>query len=266
MYAVGEFTSAGPPADGWVPPVSALHGALGMESRDPRCFRGRTDWQRSAAFTVVRWRSDPARLTRGPRQVRDDPRPTYGVVLPVRGALRVDACGRAVDLRPRRLGSVAMDEPFALTHATGTAVAFAVPADRIGGRLGPHPAGTVDARRGVGRLAGVLLQSLHDERSAVDDTTFDATCERILDLLCLAASGAPDAGTEPHRGGIEAAVRRHVREHADDVALDGRAVAAALGRSLRYVQAALQAAGTTPSEVIRRERVRLARTVLDDPA
>lgn len=59
------------------------------------------------------------------------------------------------------------------------------------------------------------------------------------------------------------AFRAYVAEHAADPELRGSA-AAALGWSLRHVQVALEAADTTPSEVIRRERLSLARELLGD--
>jgi transcriptional regulator GlxA family with amidase domain len=50
-----------------------------------------------------------------------------------------------------------------------------------------------------------------------------------------------------------------VRSHAQDAALTGASVAAELGWSLRQVQARLQRAGTTPSALIKGERLDLAR-------
>jgi AraC-like DNA-binding protein len=118
----------------------------------------------------------------------------------------------------------------------------------------------------VGRIAAVMLQTLREERAAMSARTFDDTCDRLVDLLCMASQGARDAGTTAHRESIESAVRRHVRHHASDETLDGAALAAALGWSLRYVQAVLKEAGTTPSEIIRQERVKLARSLLSSPS
>jgi AraC-like DNA-binding protein len=168
-------------------------------------------------------------------------------------------------LSPGTLGIVFMDQPFVATHPKCVGLAFTTPAERMQSRRQNLPEVAIDATRGVARIAAVMLQSLREQRAALTARTFDDTCDRLVDLLCIAGVGAADAGTEAHES-IELAIRRHVRRHASDVTLDGAAVAAALGWSLRYVQAVLKAAGTTPSELIRQERVKLARSLLSSPA
>jgi AraC-like DNA-binding protein len=265
MYTLGQFRSAGPPSDGWLSTVCDLHGAYNMESGDPALYRGVVDWQATDAFQIVGWRSEAARLVRTPRHVRDDPRGTYEVVLPLQGSCRSDKGSQTVTLSPGDLGMVFMDEPLVFTHDC-VALAFAAPAQRMLSRQRSVPDVAIDATRGVGRIAAVLLQSLREERKALDARTFDDACDRLVDLLCIASVGGRDAGTTSNRESIELAIRRHVREHASDLTLDGAAVAAALGWSLRYVQAVLKEVGTTPSELIRQERVKLARSLLSSPA
>jgi AraC-like DNA-binding protein len=266
VYSLGRFRSTGPPEDGWLRTVCELHGGYDMESGDPTLYRGVVDWQATESFQVVGWRSEAERLLRTPQHVRSDPRSTYEVVLPLEGSCRVDKGSQTVTLAPGGLGMVFMDEPLVFTHQHCVALAFAAPAERLQSRQRNVPDMIIDANRGVGRIAAVLLQTLREERAAMSARAFDDTCDRLVDLLCMASEGAQDLGITPHRESIEAAIRRHVRMHAGDVTLDGAAVAAALGWSLRYVQAVLRAAGTTPSEIIRHERVKLARTLLSSPA
>ena len=262
LYRLGRFYSAGPPSAGWLSQVCDLHGAYDMESSDPTFYRGVVDWQATDSFQVVGWRSEAERLLRTPRHVRDDPRNTYEVVMPLHGSCRVDKGSRTVTLPPGGLGMVFMDEPLVFTQESCVGLSFAAPADRMLSRQRNVPDMMIDVTRGVGRIAGVLLWTLHDERDAMSARTFDDTCDRLVDLLCMASQGARDLGATSHRESIEAALRLHVRRHASDMTLDGAALAAALGWSLRYVQAVLKAGGTTPSEIIRQERVKLARSLL----
>ncbi len=262
LYRLGRFSSAGPPSGGWLSQVCDLHGAYDMESSDPTFYRGVVDWQATDAFQIVGWQSDAERLLRSPRHVRNDPRNTYEVVMPLHGSCRVDKGSRTVTLPPGGLGMVFMDEPLVFTQESCIGLSFAAPADRVLSRQRNVPDMMIDVTRGLGRIAGVLLRTLRDEREAMCARTFDDTCDRLVDLLCMASQGARDAGTTSHRESIEAALRLHVRRHASDVTLDGAALAAALGWSLRYVQAVLKRGGTTPSELIRQERVKLARSLL----
>jgi len=64
---------------------------------------------------------------------------------------------------------------------------------------------------------------------------------------------------------LVATIRCFVRANAQDVSLTGAAVAAELGWSLRQIQARLQRIGTTPSMLIREERLELARLRLQHP-
>ena len=265
-YTLGRFRSAGPPTAGWLSTVCDLHGGYDMESSDPEFYGGVVDWQASDAFRVVSWRSEAERLLRTRRHVRDDPRGTYEIVLPLEGSCRVDKGSRTTTLPPGGLGLVFMDEPLVFTHQRGGGLAFSAPADRLLSRQRRVPEMAVDASRGIGRIAAVLLRSLREERAAMNGRTFDDTCDRLVDLLCLASQGARDLGTTSHRESIVLALRSHVRRHASDASLDAAALAAALGWSLRYVQAVLREAGTTPSEIIRQERVKLARSLLTSPS
>ncbi|MCZ4512723.1 helix-turn-helix transcriptional regulator [Streptomyces sp. ActVer] len=80
--------------------------------------------------------------------------------------------------------------------------------------------------------------------------------------MCLAAEGGNDSAPTGQRATVEAAIRRYIREHACDRDLDVVGVARALGWSARYVQQVLQAANTTARDLIRRERLNVARSRL----
>jgi len=107
-----------------------------------------------------------------------------------------------------------------------------------------------------------LTTTLHEEREQLSESTFDIACDRLLDLVCLAAEGGNDSAPTGQRATVEAAIRSYIREHACDRDLDVVGVARALGWSARYVQQVLQAANTTSRDLIRRERLNVARSRL----
>ncbi|MGW0948298.1 helix-turn-helix transcriptional regulator [Streptomyces sp. NPDC002623] len=124
---------------------------------------------------------------------------------------------------------------------------------------GPHMLSGV---RGLGRVIRELTTTLHEEREQLSETSFDIACDRLLDLVCLAAEGADDSAPTGQRATVEAAIRRYIRQHACDTDLDVVGIARALGWSVRYVQQVLQAADTTSRDLIRRERLNVARARL----
>ncbi|WP_243659151.1 helix-turn-helix transcriptional regulator [Tamaricihabitans halophyticus] len=89
--------------------------------------------------------------------------------------------------------------------------------------------------------------------------------ERMIDLLCLLAVGDSSPNVNRHLADVEHMVREHVRHHVADPSLSGHTIARDLGWSLRQIQLALQHAGTTPSELIKDERLKLARYRLESP-
>lgn len=89
--------------------------------------------------------------------------------------------------------------------------------------------------------------------------------DRIVDLIAIAYNdvSAPLDGVSGDA--LVDSIRRYVRSNAHDPALTGTGIAAGLGWSLRHIQNQLQRVGTTPSDLIREERLALARLRLQDP-
>lgn len=247
----------------WVAAVSEQHGRLRIARSQH--YRGRLTWQRSSRNRLVCWSGDEEGVRRDPQDVRRDPRGTFSLFAALRGRARVEQGGQRVDLAKQTMVLCPADRATAFWHeADFAALALIVPEASVRGRWSPagRPTTALDRGAGVGRVAFELLRTLWDERAILTEREFDAVCERAVDLVCLAAAGARDAGSS-HADAVNASVRRFVEEHADDPELDGPAVAAALGWSQRYVQSVLRGDGTTPTALIREVRLERARTRLE---
>jgi AraC-like DNA-binding protein len=120
----------------------------------------------------------------------------------------------------------------------------------------------LDGSTGLGRVVRQMVATLQEEREQFSEGTFDIACDRLLDLVCLAADGGRDSAPAEQRATVEAEIRRYIRQHAYDAELDAAQIAQALGWSPRYIQRVLQASGTTPRDLIRHERLQLARSRL----
>jgi AraC-like DNA-binding protein len=107
-----------------------------------------------------------------------------------------------------------------------------------------------------------MITTLHEERRQLTEASFDFAADQLLDLVLFAADGAADAAPLDQRARVEAEIRQYIRRHAEDPDLNIVAIARALGWSARYLQDVLNAADTTARDLIRSERLLLARSRL----
>ena len=274
-YRVDGLTVARPAEgnrnlDGWRAWSFDVHGRGSLESGDDIGFRGRVVRQASNDYQLMSWRSAPHVYTRTSRDIRTDERDHYTILVPIAGRVYLEGNEpRAVS--PGEVLVVPPWTPFRIRHATQVrGMAFLAPSSRVEARL-PHcpsaPRRPSLTDTGFGRVARDTLRSIHREHATLDERQFDVLADRALDMIALAAAAAGAEGTEGTEGtdattATVMAVRRHVIEHIADRDLSLADVASAVGWSPRYVQLALARHDTTLRELLRQERLELARNRL----
>jgi AraC-like DNA-binding protein len=253
------------PREGWDEAFTALHGDHDqLQNPGAGTGRGRLVRQQTDRYRLAWCGGVDQRIARRTRHVRRDPRGAYELLVPLRGRAVVSAGGSTVSLAAGTAALCDVDRPLHLSHgADFESIAVIVPQLEVATRdHGPDVAATViDTTRGLGALVRQLAVSLHGERADLDQQAFDASCDGLLDLAALAAAGSAQA-PEAHQPSVLEAVRGHVRAHAHEPDLDVHGIARALGWSARHVQGVLQASGTTARDLIRTQRLELARTRL----
>ncbi|MFK0106042.1 AraC family transcriptional regulator [Streptomyces sp. NPDC091217] len=265
MYSWSESLTLTSASD-WDELFTGLHGASRISVPDREApWSARLEWQRSTAYGVALCAGGREVVRRETRHIRSDPRGTYELLVPLAGSAWVEQGPSAAELRPGSMVLCDIDRPMRFAHdADFLSVAFIVSGADVAARS-PVAAGEpklLRAERGLGRIVRQLTTTLHEERAQLSESAFDLACDRLLDLVCLAAEGGTDTAPAGQRATVEAAVRRYVRRHACDRDLDVAVIATALGWSVRYVQQVLQEAGTTARDLIRRERLNAARARL----
>ncbi|MEU3985366.1 AraC family transcriptional regulator [Streptomyces sp. NPDC026672] len=254
-------------APSWSALTSSIHCAMGLGFADPEGFRGRLERQVTGAYQVVQWWSGEVEFHRSARHIARDERGTVELFVPVSGQAIVDGSSRLA-LRPRDMALYPIDHPLRLWHGPDfSATTLVIPTQRAENRGADLSKVRLhDGGQGIGRIVRDMVEGLRAEQRTLTAIAFDAVCDRVVDLLCLLRTDASEPGLDAtYRGSVEASIRQYVRGNADDEDLSGRRLADALGWSLRYVQAVLQAAGTTPTALIREERLALARRRLENP-
>jgi AraC-like DNA-binding protein len=232
-------------------------------------YRGHVIRQRTAAYQLIGWTSEAELITRSTRGIRRDPRGLCELLVPLKGDLFVGRDEPESRLRPGAMALVPVDSPFKIAHETGAvALTLLVPHERVARRFGPAAecGQRVLADKGLPRVSRDLLVSLLRERSDLSGGDFDSGCDRVVDLFWLAAAGETRLPEQSGATAVVDSVRGYVREHATDPDLSVAALATAIGWSSRYIQAILARQGTSASELIRSERLELARTRLANPA
>ena len=266
MYSWSEEGGAITSAGAWGAAFAGLHGASRIEvASDAAEWSGRLDWQRSGTYGLALCAGGRETVTRQARHIRSDPRGTYELLVPLAGTAWVEQGAASTELRPGAMALCDIDRPLVFAHDSDfVSIAFIVTGQDVAVRSpaaarGPH---LLDSGRGLGRVVRQLAVTVQEERVHLSEAAFDIACDRLLDLVCLAAEGGSDTVPVGQRAVVEAEIRRYVRRHACEADLDVSAIARALGWSARYVQQVLQAAGTTPRRLIRQERLNIARTRL----
>lgn len=240
---------------------SMVHGEFRVDFTGDS-FTGRTYRQRTETFQLVSWTSDREHVRRERRGIERDPRGHYELLLPLKNTLHVGVNGPDHTLNVGDMALTPIDSPFHLAHGDEIqGLMLLIPPQRIEGRL--DLAGSrglrIVADTGLACVSRDLLLSVFRERHHLTGVQFDAAVERALDLVALAAAGEETAPPRSGDAAVLAAVRRHVRRHATDLDFSVGSMATAIGWSSRYVQAVLARAGMTASELVRQERLELAR-------
>jgi AraC-like DNA-binding protein len=272
-YVVESATTALVPpqqrADFWSDLVSSYHSTMTYDFPSRDDFNSHVLRQRSATYQLVSWQSDEYSVCRTERDIRRHSDGDYRLLFPTTGHVSFAHDGQKFELLPGVALLISLDEPFALWQSAATrASVLTIPRMEVDGRLHRSAPGIdrLDLTSGLGRVIRGLATNLFEEYETLTCTQFDAVSDRLVELMCMLVLGDNRPVVTGHLADVEAAVRRHIRAHLDDPHLTGSTVAKALGWSLRQIQLALQQAGTTPRELIREERLKLARDHLQSPA
>jgi AraC-like DNA-binding protein len=252
-------------AEAWRDAFVGLHGMGRVRIADFGPWAGRLECQQSQSFAVALCGGVQLVLNRDMRHIRSDPRGTYELLVPIAGAAHVEQGLSSGEILPGLMALCDIDRPVEFAHSEDfSSISVVVPAREID-RRNPAMARKSQAFTGVsglGRLARQMAITLQEERQQFSETAFDIACEQLLDLICLVAEGATDSAPAEQRAAVEAEIRRYIRRHTDDRDLNVASVARALGWSTRYIQEVLKNAGTTSRDLIREERLRVARSRL----
>jgi AraC-like DNA-binding protein len=250
----------------WDEAFSGLHGASRISVPDPKGpWAGNLDWQRSGTYALALCGGGEELVRRDRQHIRSDPRGTYELLVPSAGTAWVEQGTSSGEIGPGAMVLCDIDRPLAFAHDAGfQSVAFIVREQDVAirSRAVTREPVTIDGSTGLGRVVRNMAATLQAERERLSETTFDIACDRLLDLVCLAAEGGTDSAPAGQRALVEAEARRYIRQHAYDPDLDVAQIARALGWSARYIQQVLQASSTTARDLIRQERLQLARSRL----
>ena len=250
----------------WDEAFSDLHGASRISVPDPEVpWAGNLDWQRSETYALAMCSGGEELVHRDRRHIRSDPRGTYELLVPSAGTAWVEQGSSSGEIGPGAMVLCDIDQPLAFAHdASFLSIAFIVREQDVAARSRTVARGpvTIDGSGGLGRVVRNMVATLQAEREQLSETTFNIACDRMLDLVCIAAEGGTDSAPAGQRALVEAEARRYIRRHACDPYLDITQIARALGWSARYIQQVLQASGTTARDLIRQERLQLAQSRL----
>ncbi|MGO4649764.1 helix-turn-helix domain-containing protein [Nocardia sp. 2YAB30] len=261
LYLVQEAdtatVSARESADFWVEHICRNQGTLRFRFGSASTFHGKTTAQHYADYQLIGFRSDSITYSRTGTDIRRDDDASLRVVVPTGGAMNFRQDDRTVQVLPGQGVLVTKARPFDFAQTQNAqGWVMNVPAGALPLDAGAGPA-LIDLGRGLGSVALGMIGELSKQREVVDGLCFATTCDAMIDLLRLCLR--PGEKLPTTLAAVDAAVRDYIRRHATDPELTPTLIAHNLGWSLRQVQLALHSTGTTPSQLIRTERLNLAR-------
>lgn len=251
--------------EAWREWVTGIHGHFDFDFAAGNSYQGDVVHQHTSAYQLVHWSGEAETLTRTHSSVRRDPRGTYELLVPLHGSLKVEQAGEVGWVRTGEMALVPVDTPLRLSHATDvSSLTLVAPAERIEQRLSRRTGSSHRTLGQVGlpRVVRDLIITLGEQREHLTGSEFDSACDRVVDLFCLAVTGADE---QPDRYGdtaVRNSIENYIRSHAADPELTVSTMANTIGWSVRYIQTVLARSGTTATELIRNERLDLARTLL----
>ncbi|NKY37562.1 AraC family transcriptional regulator [Nocardia speluncae] len=263
-YSVGEADTsavpAGSSADFWAEHVCRNQGTLQFCFSDAPTFRGSMSIQGDADYLLIDVCSDDIVYTRTRKDIRRDDDAGLRLAVPTTGVLGLRQDDRAVRVRPGQAAVVTKTRPADFRQPRGTrARVLSMPAGALPLDPGSGPA-VIDLELGLGPVVAGMVGGLVEQRAALDGQGFAAACDMIVELLGLCLRPTGNAATT--LGAIDIAVRDFVRRNAAQPELTPAVIAHSLGWSLRQIQLALHTTGTTPSRLIRTERLARAHRLL----
>jgi AraC-like DNA-binding protein len=255
-----------PSVDAWQESFTGLHGAMQITVPDRDApWTGRLDVHQTRSYGLALCSGGTEFVSRQARHIRADARGRHELLVPLAGVGQVEQGSDTAEIRPGTMVLCDLDRPLNFAHGDDfLSVAFIVPPDDVAARsrAAARESQMLDGNTGLGRIVRQLATTMQQECGSLTGAAFDLACDRLLDLVCLAAEGDTAAAPAGQRATVEAEIQRYVRRQASDPDLDVTSIGRSLGWSTRYIQQVLQAANTTPRDLIRRERLLLARSRL----
>ncbi|MFF5079388.1 AraC family transcriptional regulator [Actinoplanes sp. NPDC000266] len=268
MYVVGALDD-GIAEPNWDTAFQDLHGATRMVSSGScGLTTGQLQWQKTRTYGLVWCSGREEGVVRDARHIRVDPRGTCELIVPFKGGAEATQNGDTGSLAPGIVALCEIDKPIQFWHgADFGSISLIVPQDEIARRNTMTAAGShlMNGSTGIGVLVRQMAWTLFEQRQHLNHREFEASVDSLLDLVCIAAEGGADTAFAGHHAAVERSIREYVRTHAHESGLDVNQIAIALGWSVRYIQKVLAAANTTSRELIRQERLSLARSRIRSP-
>lgn len=232
-------------------------------------YRVHTVRQQSGLYALHTFRQEGRKELRHTRRhVQQNPDEDYRLFVHLKGEpILVRQNGDEAIVGPGSASLVTQTHPFDMRVGNYSGLVLRLPQreidDRVNGN-GPIQA-AFDIHTGLGRIITDALRGLYEERANITHQEFNATCDRLVELLCMLVTG-DDTPESRHWQEVETAARQYIRRHSSERELSLSAVASALGWSPRRVQEVMSRAGTSYRELVREERLSCARRMLAETA
>lgn len=246
-------------------------GRLRSEARSEGDFRGRLLHCNAGDVKLCRLSASSHRVARTPDLIRQDDRGFLKVVFQMEGTTWFEQDGRKTLLQPGEWSIYDTMKSYTVSNTSDIEqLVLLVPREKVlAAHLNPDEllVQRYDARTGIGRLAGELLNKALDEIESCSPESTEAIGEAVAQLLrqsLMERAGRPTSLSL--REALRDRIRTYIHRNLRDPGLSIDQIAAALRCSKRNLHKAFSNDGATISDTIWRLRLEHCRRDLSSPA
>ncbi len=257
--------------DAWQHVLSHSYREWQVPQRLPATFYASVKRHDFAGAGIIETTCDPCIGQRTRAQVRHDDDLYVGVQLTTGGRERFRIGDSGVEVTSGDLVVWTTDqevrfEVLERLHKVTLMIPWTLMRERLPERKQPPSGGKIESRTGVGSLLAVHLLALSNQIDSLDQRVQASVSRTTLELLGIALSGQQPSAMIDASAAMLQRVKDFILQHLHEEDLNPTRIAEANNISLRYLHMLFQRGDLTVSGFILKNRLRICRQALIDPA
>jgi len=256
----------------WSELLHELYFLVDFQSFSDEPYSGVLTTINSGTFMLTDINAAKANLSRKKYHVQQDSTSSYIFMFSLTNGFSATQFGKQNRIQPGDFTLIDSAEPYEFDqYDVARTVVFSVPYGELNDRISDPQAlcaQSLGHAEGLSRVASNLMRSLVTESASFSREEFNLVSQQLFNLLSLSIL-SPDKSSKSDtnvRSAIMRRMRRYILLNVQDWDLTPTKIAQHNGISVRYLHDLFKGYGTTCGDYIRGERLKLSRSLIENPA